>query len=263
LGTADGGSESLRFENLVASSESVSDWKQFELLQRLNSSQLQRNSIKDDRFEAVIQSYELAWRMQSAAPQVLDISDESPSTLDMYGIGTKETATFGHRCLLARKLCEAGVRFIQVNYGDNSANPAWDQHSNIEKHAQHALATDKPIAGLLADLKQRGLLEDTIVWWGSEFGRTPYAQDNGTGRDHNPDGFTMWLTGGGIKSGFSYGQTDDYGHRAIVDKVHLHDLHATLLHQLGIDHEALTYRYAGRNFRLTDVYGKVVEEILM
>ena len=162
---------------------------------------------------------------------------------------------------MARRLCESGVRYIQVTYGDSTANPAWDQHSNMPKHFDHAQAVDKPIAGLLADLKQRGLLDDTIVWWGGEFGRTPYAQGNGTGRDHNPDGFTVWLAGGGLKSGFSFGQTDDFGHKAIENKIHMHDLHATILHQLGLDHERLTYRYSGRDFRLTDVHGHVVREI--
>jgi uncharacterized protein (DUF1501 family) len=154
------------------------------------------------------------------------------------------------------------VRFVQVNYGDNTNNPAWDQHSNLKKHGDHAKAVDKPVAGLLSDLKQRGLLEDTIVWWGSEFGRTPYAEKNGTGRDHNPAGFSVCLAGGGFKPGFTFGETDEFGHHAIVDKVHMHDLHATILHALGLDHEKLTYRYAGRDFRLTDVYGNVVKDVL-
>jgi arylsulfatase A-like enzyme len=158
-------------------------------------------------------------------------------------------------------MCEAGVRFVQVNYGDNTNNPAWDQHSNLKKHGDHALAVDKPVAGLLEDLKQRGLLEDTIVWWGGEFGRTPYAEKNGTGRDHNPAGFSIWLAGGGFKHGAAYGETDEYGHHAVVDKVHMRDLHATLLYALGLDHEKLTYRYAGRDFRLTDVAGNVVHDL--
>jgi arylsulfatase A-like enzyme len=153
------------------------------------------------------------------------------------------------------------VRFVQINYGDNTNNPAWDQHSNLKKHGDHAKAVDKPVAGLLEDLKQRGLLEDTIVWWGGEFGRTPYAEKNGTGRDHNPAGFSIWLAGGGFKRGVAYGETDEYGHHAAVDKIHMHDLHATLLAALGLDHEKLTYRYAGRNFRLTDVYGQVVNDL--
>ncbi|HXT58941.1 MAG TPA: DUF1501 domain-containing protein, partial [Pirellulales bacterium] len=232
-----------------------------DLLGRLNAEQLSRRP-GDSELEAVIQSYELAWRMQSHAPGVLDLSQESVETRELYGIGQPATDDFGRKCLLARRLCESGVRYVQVSYGDNTANPAWDQHSNLPKHADHARAVDRPVAGLLADLKRRGLLEDTLVWWGGEFGRTPYAEKNGTGRDHNPDGFTMWLAGAGVRGGFAYGQTDEFGHQAIADKVHMHDLHATLLHLLGLDHEALTFRYAGRNFRLTDVAGEVVKPIL-
>ena len=159
-------------------------------------------------------------------------------------------------------MAEAGVRYIQVNYSDNSNNPAWDQHTNMPKHKEHAVAVDKPVAGLLEDLDQRGLLEDTLVWWGGEFGRTPYAQKDGTGRDHNPTGFTVWLAGGGVKPGLIYGETDEFGHFAVGDKVHMHDLHATVLHLLGIDHEKLTFRHEGRDFRLTDVHGHVVKDIL-
>ncbi len=235
--------------------------EQFELLKKINAEQLSK-SPNDDKLETVIKSFELAWRMQNNAPDILDLSKESPKTLEMYGIGQKETDNFGQYCLRARKLSEAGVRYIQVNYTDNSNNPAWDQHSDMPKHMQHARATDKPVAGLLKDLKQRGLLEDTIVWWGSEFGRTPYAQDKGTGRDHNSDGFTAWLAGGGFKNGTSHGNTDDFGHHAVEGRIHMHDLHATILHQLGLDHEKLTYRYDGRDFRLTDVHGKVIHEII-
>ena len=162
---------------------------------------------------------------------------------------------------MARRLSESGVRYVQVNYANNGSAP-WDQHSDMPKHMQHARATDQPVAALLQDLKQRGLLEDTIVWWGSEFGRTPYAEKKGTGRDHNSYGFTMWLAGGGFKPGLAYGGTDEYGHHAVEGKVHMHDLHATILHQLGLDHEKLTYRYDGRDFRLTDVHGSVVHDIL-
>ena len=235
--------------------------QQFNLLRQLNAEQANQTP-EDDKLEAVISSFELAWRMQNNAPDILDLSRESPSTLEMYGIGEKHTDNFGQYCLRARRLSEAGVRYVQVNYTDNTNNPAWDQHSNMPKHIEHARATDKPVAGLLEDLKRRGLLEDTIVWWGSEFGRTPYAQDKGTGRDHNPDGFTVWLAGGGFKPGFSYGETDSHGHHAVEAKVHMHDLHATILHQLGIDHEKLTYRYDGRDFRLTDVFGRVVTDII-
>jgi hypothetical protein len=235
--------------------------RQFDLIRELNHAQLAAHPGAGE-LEAVINSYELAWKLQSNAPDTLDISKESPATLAMYGIGEKATDNFGRQCLLARRLSEAGVRFVQVTYGDNTANPAWDQHSNLARHEEHARAVDKPIAGLLKDLAQRGLLENTIVWWGSEFGRTPYAEKNGTGRDHNPGGFTVWLTGGGIKRGFSLGATDEFGHLAIQDKVHMHDLHATILHLLGLDHERLTYRFDGRDFRLTDVSGYVVRDIL-
>jgi hypothetical protein len=235
--------------------------QQFALLREMNAEQM-RAHPGDSELEAVIASYELAWRMQNHAPDVLDIARESKATQALYGIGAPETDNFGRQCLLARRLCEAGVRFVQVTYGDNTANPAWDQHSNLPKHADHARAVDLPIAALLADLKQRGLLEDTLVWWGSEFGRTPYAEKNGTGRDHNPGGFTIWLAGGGVKRGFAFGATDEFGHEAVQDKVHMHDLHATIIHLLGLDHEKLTYRYSGRDFRLTDVKGRVVREII-
>lgn len=235
---------------------------QLRFIQQLNRVQTDRRDIASSEFEAMIDSYEMAWRMQQVAPEVMDLSTESQATRTNYGLDQPETRAYGEKCLLARRLCESGVRFIQVNYGDNSANPAWDQHSNLPKHAEHARAVDQPIAALLSDLKQRGLLEDTIVWWGGEFGRTPYSQSNGTGRDHNPGGFTVWLAGGGFRPGIAFGETDPFGFAGVQGKVHMHDLHATLLHQLGLDHEQLTYRYAGRDFRLTDVYGRVVNEIL-
>ena len=232
----------------------------YSLLQALNRSQ-RAATPGDDRLDAVIGSFELAYRMQKHAPALLGLSRETPATLELYGIGKKPTDDFGRRCLQARRLAEAGVRYIQVNYADESPTPRWDQHSNMPRHAEHARATDKPVAGLLADLKQRGLLEDTLVWWGGEFGRTPFAQGK-NGRDHNPRGFTVWLAGAGVKPGFSYGATDEIGHEAVEGRVHMHDLHATLLHMLGLDHERLTYRYAGRDFRLTDVHGEVVHPIL-
>jgi hypothetical protein len=231
------------------------------LLRDLNAEQL-RQRPGDTEFEAVAESYELAARMQLAAPEVFDLSKESAETHRLYGIGESPTDGFGRNCLLARRMCEAGVRFVQVTYGDGTANPAWDQHSNLPAHAKHAAVVDRPIAGLLVDLKRRGLLEDTLVWWGSEFGRTPYAEKGGTGRDHNPGGFTVWLAGGGVRPGFSFGETDEFGHAAVLDKVHMHDLHATVLHLLGLDHERLTYRYAGRDFRLTDVHGRAVSDII-
>src|SRR5204862_4867646 len=191
-----------------------------------------------------------------------DLSGETQETLRLYGIGQPDTDNFGRQCLMARRLAESGVRYIQVTYGDNTDNPAWDQHSNLPKHADHARAVDRPVAGLLADLKRRGLLEDTLVWWGGEFGRTPYAEKNGTGRDHNPGGFTTWLAGAGVKPGFAFGATDELGHFAVEDKVHMHDMHATILHLLGLNHEKLTFRHNGRDFRLTDVHGQVVHDII-
>jgi hypothetical protein len=235
--------------------------RQFELLQALNAEQMRRTP-GDSELDAVLGSFELAYRMQAHAPSTLDLAGETAETMRLYGIDEPATENFGRQCLMARRLTEAGVRYVQITYGDNTDNPAWDQHSNLPKHAEHARAVDKPVAGLLADLKRRGLLEDTLVWWGGEFGRTPYAERNGTGRDHNVNGFTLWLAGGGVKPGFVHGETDEFGHHAIADKVHMHDLHATLLHLLGLDHERLTYRYAGRNFRLTDVAGRVVHEIM-
>jgi len=234
--------------------------RKLELLRDMNALQL-RNSEPDDRLEAEIESLELAWRMQSGAPEVFDVAGETQATRDLYGIGDAATDDFGRQCLLARRMAESGVRYIQINYGDESPNPRWDQHANMPQHEKHARATDKPVAGLIRDLKSRGLLDDTLVWWGGEFGRTPFAQGK-DGRDHNPRGFTVWLAGGGVKPGFSHGATDEIGHEAVRDRVHMHDLHATILHLLGIHHEKLTYRHAGRDFRLTDVHGRVVHQLL-
>ena len=262
IGTAGVDAKELRLRNVAnATGNKREARRRLDLLQALNAEQAKR-APGDSEVEAVINSYELAWRMQNHAPSVLDLAKESSATLALYGIGEKETDDFGRQCLIARRLCEEGVRFVQVTYGDNTANPRWDQHSNLPKHADHARAVDKPVAGLLQDLKAKGLLEDTLVWWGGEFGRTPYAEKNGTGRDHNPGGFTVWLAGAGVKPGFALGETDEFGHHAVADKVHMHDLHATILHLLGLDHEKLTYRYDGRDFRLTDVHGRVVKEIL-
>jgi hypothetical protein len=261
LGKAGIPADKVAIHNLAAAQQPAEQRRQLDLLQRLNAEQAERYP-NDAELEAAIRSYELAWRMQRSAPDVLDLSRETSPTYRRYGIGEAATDNFGRQCLLARRLCEAGVRFVQVTYGDNTANPAWDQHSDLPKHADHARAVDKPIAGLLEDLHDRGLLEDTIVWWGGEFGRTPYAQNNGTGRDHNPEGFTVWLCGGGFQPGMAYGETDEYGHVAIAEKMHMHDLHATILHQLGLDHERLTFCYAGRDFRLTDVLGQVVRDII-
>jgi len=255
LGFAGGPIDDMTIRNLSAGAAPLG------LLRDLHAEQLARTPGDTER-EAVVQSFELAARMQKNAPDTLDLSKETKETKALYGIDEKPTDAFGRQCLMARRLAESGVRFIQVTYGDGTANPAWDQHTDIIKHADHAKKVDKPIAGLLEDLKRRGLLEDTLVWWGGEFGRTPYAQNNGTGRDHNPGGFTVWLAGGGVKRGYSHGATDDFGAVAVKDKVHMHDLHATILHQLGLNHEKLTFTHAGRNFRLTDVHGRVVTEVL-
>ncbi len=230
--------------------------RQLQLLQAMNADHLKR-AQRDEQIQGAIESFDLAFRMQSAAPDVLDLSRESEPVQKMYGIGTKETDNFGRQCLLARRLVEAGVRYVEVSTGN-----VWDQHGNLKSgHEKNALATDLPVAGLLADLSARGMLEDTLVVWGGEFGRTPIAQGT-NGRDHNPQGFTMWMAGGGVRGGLAYGNTDEYGYYSVEDRVHVHDLHATMLHLLGLDHKRLTYRYAGRDFRLTDVYGDPVHDIL-
>lgn len=213
------------------------------------------HSMADADLDARIESFELAFRMQTEAPEVLEIDSESESTLKLYGIDGGPTDSFGRQCLLARRLSESGVRFVQ------SSHAYWDQHSDLkEQHGTLAEQVDRPIAGLLTDLKQRGLLDETLLIWGAEFGRTPTAQGD-NGRDHNPHAFTYWMAGGGVKAGFSYGESDEFGFYATQDKVHVHDLHATILHLLGLDHERLTYRYGGRDFRLTDVEGSVVNQI--
>jgi hypothetical protein len=218
--------------------------------------ELARRREADAAAEARLESFELAFRMQAAAPGVMDLSKESDETKRLYGIDRKPTDSFGRQCLLARRFAEAGVRFVQVTHG------YWDQHSELKsKHASLAAEADLPIAGLLHDLDRRGLLDDTLVIWGGEFGRTPVAEGK-DGRDHNPHGFTWWLAGGGVKAGTAYGETDEYGFYAARDKVHVHDLHATVLHLLGLDHQALTFRHAGRDFRLTDVEGHVVNGLL-
>jgi hypothetical protein len=220
----------------------------------------QRRSGGDESLEARINSFELAFRMQTEIPKIEDLSSETPATRTLYGLDEPVTANFARMCLLARRFAEAGVRFVQITHSDS--NVQWDQHSDLKNgHEKNAREVDGPIAGLLTDLKQRGLLDDTLVWCGSEFGRTPTCEGT-NGRDHNPEGFTMWLAGGGVKAGFRYGATDDYGYYAVENKVHIHDFHATLLHLLGLDHERLTYRHAGRDFRLTDVEGNVVRDII-
>ncbi|HEY1188247.1 MAG TPA: DUF1501 domain-containing protein [Gemmata sp.] len=226
-------------------------------LDLLASLERDRTGGSDAATDGRLQSFEMAFRMQNTAPAVQDLSKESPETLKLYGIDDRATENFGRQCLMARRYSEAGVRFVQCSHSYK-----WDQHSNLKKdHTNNACEVDKPIAGLLTDLKARGLLKDTLVVWGGEFGRTPVAQGK-DGRDHNPHAFTMFLAGGGVKSGYSHGATDDYGYYATEDKVHIHDLHATILHLLGLDHTKLTYKHAGRDFRLTDVHGNVVREVL-
>jgi hypothetical protein len=237
---------------------------QLDVLKSLNQLH-QKAREEDSRLSARIESFELAFRMQAKAPEAFDIANESPETKKLYGLDDKLTETFGKQCLMARRLAERGVRMVQVYHTTTSMRSdchLWDQHTDLQKELPNNCASvDKPIAGLLKDLKARGLLEDTLVVWGGEFGRTPTAEGT-NGREHHPFGFTMWMAGGGIKGGLAYGTTDEFGWHALENKVHVHDLHATLLHLMGINHEKLTYRYSGRDFRLTDVHGKIVRDIL-
>jgi hypothetical protein len=239
----------------------VSDAQQrrtLDLVNRLNQEHLRERS-GDSELSARIASYELAFRMQSSAPEVVDVSRETEATRRLYGLDRPESAEFGLRCLLARRMVERGVRFVQVYCGDTNG---WDGHSDIEgNHGKLALQSDRPIAGLLKDLKARGLLDDTLVIWGGEFGRTPMTEGK-DGRDHNPHGFSMWLAGGGVKGGQVIGATDEIGLRAAEDITHVHDIHATVLHLLGFNHKKLTYRHNGRNERLTENAGEVIEKVL-
>lgn len=229
--------------------------KQLAFIQTLNQEKAKREQHPPG-VEGIIESYELAFRMQDAMPEIMDISGESQATLEAYGADSGPTEAFGKQCLLARRFAEAGVRFVEVTHG------GWDQHTNLTSgHKERATACDQPIAGLLQDLKQRNMLDDTLVIWGGEFGRTPAAQ-GGDGRNHNNKGYTTWMAGGGVKGGFSYGATDEHGYEAVENPCHIHDWHATILHLMGLDHEQLTYRYAGRDFRLTDVHGTVMKDIL-
>jgi hypothetical protein len=256
IGNASVRARDAKINHLSGDLSKTVEREQLDLIAAMNAEQ-SAHWGSDPQLESRIQSFELAFRMQRDAPKVMDISGESKATQDLYGIGTDPTDNFGRQCLLARRFSEAGVRFVQVTHSYK-----WDQHGNLRNdHEKNAREVDKPIAGLLKDLKARGLLKDTLVLWGGEFGRTPTAQ-GGDGRDHNPHGYTMWLAGGGVKPGFVYGGTDDYGWFAQDDKMHIHDLHATMLHLLGVDHLKLTYRYAGRDFRLTDVAGEVAHKII-
>ena len=254
LGKAGGPASEATIRNLTNPRlSSAAQRRQFDLLQQLNAEQLKKDP-GDSELEAVVNSYRTGLAHAGQRP-----GRARPRRRIAGNAGAVRHRREGDRQL--RPAVPDGPPAVRGRAcatcrsptATTRANPAWDQHSNLPQHADHARAVDRPIAGLLADLKRRGLLEDTLVWWGGEFGRTPYAEKNGTGRDHNPDGFTVWLAGGGVKPGFAYGPTDEFGHLAVEDKVHMHDLHATILHLLGLDHERLTYRYNGRHFRLTDV----------
>jgi uncharacterized protein (DUF1501 family) len=218
----------------------------------MNQAHLEQRG-RDEQLETRIASLEMAFRMQGEAQEAFDLQRETPATRRLYGEGE-----FAHACLLARRLAERGVRMIQIYYGNGQP---WDDHADINNHKNHAQKSDRSIAALIRDLKARGLFEDTLIVWGGEFGRTPTSQ-GARGRDHHSLGFTMWLAGGGVKGGMVHGATDEFGVHAVTNRVHVHDLHATILHLMGLDHERLTYRYSGRDFRLTDVHGRVVREIM-
>lgn len=229
--------------------------KQIDLVQAMNTD-LRAKHADNEQIDGVIQSYELAFRMQSALPEVMNLRGESESTKRAYGIGGKDTDGFAHECLYARRLAEAGVRFIELGHS------SWDQHNSLRgRLSKNCAAIDQPLAALLDDLDARGMLDETLVIWGGEFGRTPHVKRD-DGRDHNSTGFSFWMAGGGIKGGRRYGATDEHGIAAVENKMHFHDLHATILHLMGLDHTQLTYRYAGRDFRLTDVHGNVAQDII-
>lgn len=235
---------------------------QLDLIKQLNQRQIAEGPFEPD-LAARIESFELAYRMQMAAPEAIDIKQESEATQKLYGLDNPKATHFAKQCLTARRMVERGVRFVQIYSGGMDNELSWDGHANIKSnHTGFAAETDQPIAGLLADLEQRGLLDETLVIWGGEFGRLPIVQKGGTGRDHNPHAFTVWMAGGGVKGGTLHGATDEIGHKAAVDRVSINDLHATILHLMGLRHEKLTYRYNGRDFRLTDVAGQVVTPII-
>jgi len=236
---------------------------QLDLLNSLNNLHQEQRTAEAE-LAARIESFELAYRMQSSAPEALDIDSEPQHIQELYGIGDKKCDHFARQCLTARRMVERGVRMVQIYSGGMENQRSWDGHNDIQgNHSQFAGETDTPVAGLLSDLDQRGLLQDTLVVWCGEFGRLPIAQKAAKpGRDHNPHCFTAWMAGGGIKGGTTYGESDDIGYKAAVDKVHVNDLHATILHLLGINHTRLTYKYNGRRFRLTDVAGEVIQPII-
>ena len=235
--------------------------RQLDFLQRQNRRLRQKFALEEE-LAARIDSFELAYRMQLAAPEALDLAGESAATKKLYGLHRPECEIFGRQCLTARRLVERGVRFVQIYSGGDSNPTSWDAHNKlVENHTMFAGETDLPIAGLLSDLDKRGLLDETLVIWGGEFGRTPVSEGK-DGRDHNPFAYTTWLAGGGIRGGTIHGETDEFGWKAVKDRVSVHDFHATILHLLGLNHEALTYRFNGRDYRLTDVHGELIQEIL-
>ncbi|MCZ6792822.1 MAG: DUF1501 domain-containing protein [Planctomycetota bacterium] len=253
------GKQPVRNLGLPAGVSRVERRRTLELIRRLNRANLEPD---DDEFAARIAAYDLAFRMQTEAPQVFDLSTEPRETLDLYGVGTEPTNDYGRRCLMARRLVENGVRFVCVVSGGGPGNLQWDAHKDIEEnHLRMAAQTDRPVAGLLKDLKRRGLLESTLVLWGGEFGRSPEAQ-NGKGRDHHNLGFTLWMAGGGVRGGQVVGATDAIGLRAVASPYHFRDIHTTILHQLGLDQDELTYLHGGREERLTLIQGRVIEEIV-
>ena len=240
--------------------DSLEQRKVITSLNQLNSQHLSGREDNSD-LSARIASYELAYNMQSTAPEAIDVDSEPQHVKNLYGLDGSRTDDFARKCILSRRLVERGVRFIQVYSGGAHNDSNWDAHGDLKKnHDYHCGRTDKPIAGLLKDLKQRGLLDETLVVWGGEFGRAP-TSEGAKGRDHDHYGYTVWMAGGGVKSGFSYGATDEFGLTAVQDRMHVHDLHATILHLMGLDHEKLTYRYSGRDYRLTDVHGRVVHDL--
>ncbi len=243
--------------------DAVAQRSQLDLLAKLNQQHLQSRPGGSD-LAARIASYELAYRMQAEAPEAVNLTLESQQTLDEYGVGKQPTDEYGRNCLIARRLVERGVRFVQLYSGGGHLEDTWDAHESIEKnHGKHGAEVDQPIAALLNDLQRRGLLESTLVVWGGEFGRMPFSEGkDAPGRNHNPYGFSMWMAGGGVKGGISYGETDELGFEAAVDKTHVHDIHATILHLMGLDHERLTYFHQGRDESLTDVYGNVITSIV-
>lgn len=233
------------------------------LVGKLNRASLE-SSGGAEALESAIANYELAARMQVAIPDLMDLSHESEATRKLYGLDApyEHTRTYARECLLARRMVERGVRFIELTIPMVDGYARWDAHGGLTKnHGDNARAIDQPIAGLILDLKQRGLLDETLILWAGEFGRTPFAQ-GGDGRDHNEYGFSVWMAGGGVRGGMTYGETDDWGYKSTVNKLEMHDLHATILHLLGLDHEKLTYRFGGRDIRLTDVRGEVVRSVL-